>query len=98
MLRSARLGAGRSQAEVAEAAGVAQPVVSAYERSRRVPTLPQLERLARAAGGGLRVRVTTALGEPLLVERAATLVDLLLLADAYAPGPVRDLNFPPLAQ
>lgn len=96
LLRRTRLSAGRSQREVARRAGVAQPVISAYERGRRQPTVDQLERLLEAAGARLRVLVATPLSEDLLRERSAGLVDVLLLADAYPPPPLRPLHFPPL--
>jgi transcriptional regulator with XRE-family HTH domain len=40
LLRYARLKAGLSQSELAERAGVARTMVSAYERDRRQATLP----------------------------------------------------------
>jgi Helix-turn-helix. len=50
LLRYARLKAGLSQSELAERAGVARSMVSAYERDRRQATLPTLMRLLKAAG------------------------------------------------
>lgn len=50
VLRSARQRAGLNQSEFARAAGVAQATVSAYENSRRQPSLPTLCRLVAAAG------------------------------------------------
>ena len=49
-IRKARLQAGLSQSVLAQAAGVAQSVVSAYETGSRQPSLPVLERLVAAAG------------------------------------------------
>jgi uncharacterized protein len=46
----ARKQAGMTQTELAQAAGVTQSVVSAYETGRRQPTLPTLCRLLAAAG------------------------------------------------
>lgn len=46
----ARVLAGMTQHELAEAAGLTQSVVSAYETGRRQPTLPRLCRLLAAAG------------------------------------------------
>lgn len=51
-VRDARLAAGLTQAELARAAGVAQPNLSAYETGRRTPTPAVLARIERA----LRVR------------------------------------------
>jgi transcriptional regulator with XRE-family HTH domain len=57
IIRSARQKAGLTQHELAEAAGVSQQVISAYETGRREPTLPTLLRLVRAAGLDLRFRL-----------------------------------------
>ena len=50
-----RLAAGLSQAQLARAAGVPQPNVSAYENGRRTPSGEVLERISRA----LEVRPST---------------------------------------
>lgn len=57
ILRSARQKAGLTQHDLAEAAGVSQQVISAYETGRREPTLPTLLRLVRATGLDLRFRL-----------------------------------------
>lgn len=57
ILRSARQKSGMTQHELAEAAGVSQQVISAYETGRREPTLPTLLRLVRATGLDLRFRL-----------------------------------------
>jgi transcriptional regulator with XRE-family HTH domain len=57
LIRLARVKAGLSQAAVAERAGVAQSLISAYENGRRQPTVPTLCRLVEAAGFDLRVRL-----------------------------------------
>lgn len=46
-----------SQSELAVAAGVSQPNVSAYENGRRAPTAAVLDRIARALAGRPSVRV-----------------------------------------
>jgi predicted nucleotidyltransferase len=46
-----------SQAELARRAGVAQPVISAYETGRREPGLSMLDKLVRASGYDLLVEV-----------------------------------------
>ena len=46
-----------TQAELAEAAGVTQQVISAYETGRREPTLPSLLRIVRSANLDLRFRL-----------------------------------------
>jgi transcriptional regulator with XRE-family HTH domain len=57
LLRLARVKAGLTQAVLAERAGVAQTLISAYENGRRQPTLPTLMRLLEAAGFELRMRL-----------------------------------------
>lgn len=49
-----------TQAALAEAAGVTQPVISAYEAGRRQPTLPTLLHVLHAAGFDLRCELTPA--------------------------------------
>jgi predicted nucleotidyltransferase/DNA-binding XRE family transcriptional regulator len=55
LLREARERAALTQRELAEACGITQSVVSAYESGHREPTLPMLRRLV--AGTGLRVEL-----------------------------------------
>lgn len=50
LLREARRRAGLTQVELAARAGVAQSVISAYERGRREPGLATLLRLVEASG------------------------------------------------
>jgi predicted nucleotidyltransferase len=57
VLREARRRAGLSQAELARRAGVAQPVISAYETGRREPGLSMLDKLVTASGHDLVVEV-----------------------------------------
>jgi transcriptional regulator with XRE-family HTH domain len=54
ILALARLKAGLSQHQLAQRAGVAATMISAYERDLRQPTIPTLERLLAAAGLELR--------------------------------------------
>lgn len=56
MLRDARLRAGLTQTRLAELAGVAQPMISAYENDRREPTWSTLQKLLAATGHTLTVR------------------------------------------
>lgn len=57
LLKLARLKTGLSQRELALRAGVPTTMISAYERDRRQPTLPTLERLLRAADLDLRLHL-----------------------------------------
>lgn len=53
----ARLDAGFTQAQLAAAAGTSQPAVNDYERGRKIPSIPTLERLLSACGRGLTLGV-----------------------------------------
>lgn len=89
LLRSTRTAHGLTQAEVARRARTSQPVISAYEHDRRVPTVGTLRRLIAAAGGQLRLgtRPAPELSPPIDVdEHARRLFDVLSFADAI---PVR---------
>lgn len=55
MLKRARRSAGWSQAELAARSGVAQPVISAYERGARQPSVRALQTLLAALGKRLAV-------------------------------------------
>jgi transcriptional regulator with XRE-family HTH domain len=60
LLQLARLKAGLSQGQLAHRAGVPAPMISAYERDRRQPTLPTLLKLLRAAGFDLQLHLVPA--------------------------------------
>lgn len=98
LLRTARRRRGLTQADVATRAGTSQPVVSAYERGRRDPTVGTLRRLIAATGAHLDLRLAT---PPPTISPPATaadhghrLVDVLLLADAVGHGRRGPLTFP----
>ncbi|MHA6801847.1 helix-turn-helix domain-containing protein [Salinifilum ghardaiensis] len=57
-VREMRERLGRTQAELAEEADMTQPAVARFEAGGTVPTIPVLERLARALGAELDVRFT----------------------------------------
>ena len=57
LLKLARVKAELTQDQLAERAGVAQSLISAYENGRRQPTMPTLMRLLEAAGFDLRMRL-----------------------------------------
>ena len=100
LLRRARTRAGLTQAELARRAGTSQPVISAYEHGRRDPSIETLRRLVQATGGELRLAVARS-GSDLPRpadddERAARLVDVLLLADAIPHRARAELAFPRL--
>ncbi len=56
-IRAARRATGFSQSELARAAAVSQPNLSAYENGRRVPSPEVLDRISRALAGRPSVRV-----------------------------------------
>lgn len=60
VIRRARVGAGLSQAELAQRAGTSQPALARYETGTTLPTLPTLERLLSACGRSLQVRAVRA--------------------------------------
>ncbi len=87
LIASARRRAGLTQAQLARRAGTSQPVISAYEHGRRDPGIETLRRLIGATGAELTLGL--AIGDDDRIpkarndaERAARLVDVLLLADA----------------
>jgi transcriptional regulator with XRE-family HTH domain len=99
VLSRARKRAGLTQAELARRAGTSQPVISAYEHGRRDPSIETLRRLVRAAGAELELGIGVRAGTELPpagddAERAARLVDVLLLADAIPHRPRGGLAFP----
>lgn len=56
-IRAGRLAAGMSQSQLARAAKVSQPNLSAYENGRRTPSPEVLERISRALVGKPSARV-----------------------------------------
>lgn len=99
LLRQARVRAGMTQADAARIAGTSQPVISAYEHSRRDPTVSTLRRLLAATGSHLELRAVTP--EPSDLPAAASpaesgrrLVNVLLLADAIPRRPAGPLRAP----
>lgn len=57
LIEQARLLTGMTQAELAAAAGMHQPDISAYEAGHRQPTLPTLYRILAGAGYEPRIRL-----------------------------------------
>jgi transcriptional regulator with XRE-family HTH domain len=94
LLREARRRAGLSQRQLAERAGITQPVIAAYEAGRNQPSVPQLARLVRAAGFSLELNLRPAGPDPEVSGR--TLVDLLHLADRLPQRHAATLAFPRL--
>jgi transcriptional regulator with XRE-family HTH domain len=93
-LRDARLRAGLSQAELARRAGTSQATVCAYETGRKQPALSTLERLL--AGAGARLAVEAGPSGADLERAAATLADVLALAEALPARHADELRYPRL--
>ncbi len=94
LIMEARRRSGLSQAELARRSGVARPIVNAYERNRREPSVAAVERLLAAAGCRLVVASAVRVPDP---ERAGRhLRELLDLAEAIPTRPAKPLiEFPP---
>lgn len=69
VVRRARAVAGLSQRELAVRAGVSQPVVSAYERGRREPSLSMLFKLVTATGCELSIVIESPLRQRVREQR-----------------------------
>lgn len=84
-IRALRKQVGRSQAEVAVAAGLPASVLSAYERGRRQPSLEMASRIVEALG--FRIEFVRGLDPR---RQAILLEDVLVLAEQlpYRPRPL----------
>ena len=60
LIRQARERAGLTQSELARAAGTSQPTLAAYETGAKSPSVRSLDRIIRAAGGSLDVKLKVA--------------------------------------
>jgi transcriptional regulator with XRE-family HTH domain len=100
-LRDARVGAGLSQAELAERVGTSQATISAYENGTKQPSVATLSRLLAATGSRLTVtRAAQPVLEPSsgqLKRTARGLADVLALAEALPVRHRRHLRYPRLA-
>ena len=85
VLASLRRRTGRSQRDVAAAVGIPAPVLSAYERGRRQPSLAAASRIIDALGYSVKFDFVL---DP--AEQARRLRDVLELAEALPYQP-RDL-------
>jgi len=82
----ARKGAGLTQQQLADRAGVTQPSIAAYETGRRQPTLPTLYRLLAAAGYIPRIQLERMPEALTTEERAGPRRSNSLTAAATAGG------------
>jgi transcriptional regulator with XRE-family HTH domain len=94
LIKETRRRAGLSQVELARRSGIQPSVLSAYEHSRRQPSVSALARIARAAGMELEL---SALSDEANLERAGrVLSDVLELADRMPSRDRGELAYPPL--
>ena len=98
-LRRARQEAGLSQSALAARTGTSQATISAYESSRKRPSVDTLSRLLAATGR----RLTVEKGLPREPSRqdhvraARALLDVLALAEALPAAHEHALRYPRLA-
>jgi transcriptional regulator with XRE-family HTH domain len=95
LLRSTRLRAGLTQAELARGAGLPRSVLCAYEHGARQPGADVLARILAAAGFELRAVPARRLPDPERADRI--LQDVLDLAE-HLPYRARGLGFPPFRE
>lgn len=93
LLRTARIRAGVTQAELARRAGMPRSVVNAYERGTREPRVGALQALLRALGLTLGLEPVSRVDER---RSARELYAALQLADSLPRRPRRTLRYPPL--
>lgn len=85
---------GLSQAELARRAGMQRSVISAYERSRRQPSVAALARIAAAAG--LELQLASASDQAAVQHAGEVLARVLDLAEQLPHRPRKELAYPPL--
>ena len=100
MIRTARLEAGLTQAQLSKRAATSQSAVALYESGRRDPSATTLTRLLAASGATLELRtgrqavVTPSTAE--LARRGTELLAVIHLASKLPTRHTRQLNFPSL--
>lgn len=102
LLREARLGAGLTQAQLAQRSGTSQTALSAYEAGRKVPSASTVARILAAAGRRLTTRPASrpvlSPGRAELERRAGILADVIALAERLPARRGHTLRFPPLRE
>ena len=101
-IRTARLEAGLTQAELAERSATSQATLSAYEQGRKMPSARTLGRILAASGHRLRIENGS---RPVRTPSAAaharvarSLHDVLELAAALPSRPSTALRYPRLGR
>lgn len=69
LVETARLRGDLTQAELARRAETSQPAIALYEAGRRSPSLDTLERILRAAGFEMRIRLEPIDDHDVVLER-----------------------------
>ena len=97
-IRTARLEAGFTQAELARRAGTSQATLSAYENAAKRPTLETLDRLLAECGRGLGLsgRDSREVSSATLKERGRILAEVLAFAETFPARRRGPLRYPPL--
>src|SRR4051812_40358262 len=96
LLAAIRRTSGLTQAELARRARLQPSVLSAYEHSRRQPSVAALARIAQAAG--LQIDVSSLSDAEALERSGKILIQVLDLADAMPSKRRGELRYPPLIQ
>lgn len=94
LIRHCRQAAGLSLRALAERAGTSHSALAAYEAGRKTPGLATLERILRAAGFELALRVRPAIGGADPAARGRELADVLHLAEQFPARHAARLRYP----
>lgn len=94
VIRQSRQAARLTLRDLAERAGTSHSALAAYEAGRKTPALPTLERILRAAGFDLVVRVRPAIGGLDHAARGRELADVLHLAEQFPARHTSQLRYP----
>jgi transcriptional regulator with XRE-family HTH domain len=94
LIRDIRQASGLNAAALARRAGIQPSVLSAYEHSRRQPSVAALARIAAAAE--LELQVAPLSDAAALARSGEVLRDVLELADRMPARPRGELRYPPL--
>lgn len=91
LIREARSKAGLSLRELGVRAGTSHSTLVKYERGEVEPSVATAERIVRAAGFDLEMRLVRALHDP---HRGQELWDVLVLAEMFPARHAPELTYP----